>query len=212
MIFAIDETHDPGLKSWVESADGHPDFPVQNLPYAIFATRDLDPRAGVAIGDFVLDLRAVSEAGLLDRQLDATLLGDTLNALLALPIELRRSLRTRLSDLLTSESHRERLQPLLHPTDECRLGLPVTIGDYTDFYVGIHHAMNVGALFRPDAPLLPNYKYVPIGYHGRASSVRPSGEPVVRPLGQRKAPDATAPEFGPSRRIYPELELGVWVA
>jgi fumarylacetoacetase len=212
MIFAIDETHDPTLTTWVESAQGHADFPVQNLPYGIFAIDALGPRAGVAIGDFVLDLRALSEAGLIDAELGAALQGHTLNALLALPTELRRSLRARLSELLTSENHRNRLWPLLHPIDECRLGLPVAIGDYTDFYAGIHHAQNVGSLFRPDAPLLPNYKYVPIGYHGRASSVRPSGEPVVRPLGQRKAPDASAPEFGPSRRLDHELELGAWVA
>ena len=89
--------------------------------------------------------------------------------------------------------------------------VPCLIGDYTDFYVGIHHATNVGRQFRPDNPLLPNYKYVPIGYHGRASSVRPSGEPVVRPSGQRKAPDADAPEYGASRRLDYELELGIWV-
>jgi fumarylacetoacetase len=117
-----------------------------------------------------------------------------------------------LSELLTDDRHRSQLQPHLRPVAECRFSLPVDVGDYTDFYVGIHHATNVGSLFRPDAPLLPNYKFVPIGYHGRASSVRPSGEPVVRPCGQRKAPDAAAPEFGPSRRLDHELELGVWVA
>jgi len=212
MIFPIDETHDAALTSWVDGADGHPDFPVQNLPYATFSTAGDEPRPGVAIGEYVLDLRALAETGLLDARIGAALAGDTLNALLAVPAELRRSLRARLSALLTDEGRRARLEPMLHPREECRLGLPTAIGDYTDFYVGIHHAMNVGALFRPDAPLLPNYKYVPIGYHGRASSVRPSGEPVVRPLGQRKAPDAPAPEFGPARRLDLELELGVWVA
>ncbi|HTM96031.1 MAG TPA: fumarylacetoacetase [Croceibacterium sp.] len=212
MIFSTDQTHDPALVCWVESAAGHPDFPVQNLPYGIFSTDEQSPRPGVAIGDLVLDLRALAEAGLLGSELAPTLLGETLNALLALPAELRRPLRARLSELLTDPSHRGVLEPLLRPARMCRLHLPVTIGDYTDFYVGIHHAMNVGSLFRPDAPLLPNYKYVPIGYHGRASSVRPAGEPVVRPWGQTKKPDAAEPEFGPTRRLDYELELGIWVA
>ena len=212
MTFAIDETHSPDLTSWVETAQGDPDFPIQNLPYGIFATDELGARAGAAIGDMILDLRGAAELGLIDSQLAPALRGGTLNALLALPAELRRRLRTQLSDLLANEQHESVLRPLLHPAAECSLRLPAEIGDYTDFYVGIHHATNVGSLFRPDAPLLPNYKYVPIGYHGRASSVRPSGEPVVRPSGQRKAPDASAPEFGPSRRLDHELELGVWVA
>jgi fumarylacetoacetase len=212
MTFPIDETHDPAMASWVESAQGHPDFPIQNLPYAIFATRYLDPRPGVAIGDRILDLRGLADLGLVDANLAPTLQSETLNALLALPAELRGRLRRDLSGLLSDSDSEEALRPLLYPAAECRLGLPVEIGDYTDFYVGIHHAMNVGKQFRPDAPLLPNYKYVPIGYHGRASSVRPSGEPFVRPRGQRKAPDAEVPEFGPSRRLDHELELGIWVA
>ena len=212
MTFPIDETHDPALTSWVETAQGHPDFPIQNLPYAIFATGDLAPRPGVAIGDRILDLRGVAELGLVDAPLVTALQSETLNALLALPAELRRGLRGRLSALLIDRDHEGALRPLLHPAATCSLHLPAAIGDYTDFYVGIHHAMNVGKQFRPDQPLLPNYKYVPIGYHGRASSVRPSGEPLVRPLGQRKAPDAQAPEFGPSRRLDHELELAIWVA
>jgi len=212
MMFAIDETHDPALKSWVASAQGHPDFPIQNLPYGIFAGPGQDRRAGVAIGDLILDLRGVVEAGLLDSTVAVTLLGETLNTLLALPLELRRNLRARLSELLANECFRAQLEPLLHPANECRMSLPAAIGDYTDFYVGIHHALNVGRLFRPDAPLLPNYKCVPIGYHGRASSVRPSGEPLVRPLGQHKSADAAAPAFGPTQRLDHELELGIWVA
>jgi fumarylacetoacetase len=121
------------------------------------------------------------------------------------------ALRRRLSDLLSDPAHEAAVRPALFPSEDCRMHPPAAIGDYTDFYVGIHHAMNVGRQFRPDNPLLPNYKYVPIGYHGRASSVRPSGEAVVRPNGQRKAPDADAPTFGPSRRLDYELELGVWV-
>ena len=212
MIFAIDETHDPALASWVETALAHPDFPIQNLPYAIFASRGLGLRPGVAIGDLILDLRGVAQLGLVDAELVPALQSDTLNALLALPAELRRRLRGALSELLSNTAHEGALRALLHPAADCTLHLPAAIGDYTDFYVGIHHAMNVGKQFRPDQPLLPNYKYVPIGYHGRASSVRPSGEPLVRPLGQRKAPDAEAPEFGPSRRLDHELELGIWVA
>ncbi len=212
MIFSVDATHDPMLTSWVESAAAHPEFPIQNLPYAIFSTPELDARAGAAIGDFVLDLRATAEAGLLGKGVAKALLGDTLNALLALPLASRRALRARLSALLSDESHRATLAPLLHAVETCSFHLPTAIGDYTDFYVGIHHATNVGRLFRPDAPLLPNYRYVPIGYHGRASSVRPSGEPLVRPLGQRKPPDAEAPDFGPTRRLDHEVELGIWVA
>jgi fumarylacetoacetase len=212
MTFAIDQTHHPALTSWVESAQGHPNFPVQNLPCAIFAPGGLDPKPGVAIGDEILDLRGVAELGLVAPELAPALRSETLNALLALPSELRARLRQGLSALLSDSRHEGALRALLHPAAECSLRLPTDIGDYTDFYVGIHHAMNVGKQFRPDAPLLPNYKYVPIGYHGRASSVRPSGEPLVRPRGQRKAPDATVPEFGPSRRLDHELELGIWVA
>jgi fumarylacetoacetase len=212
MTFVIDETHDPALASWVASAQGHADFPIQNLPYAIFAPRGVDPRPGAAIGDAILDLRGVAELGLIDAELAPALRSETLNALLAFPRDIRARLRRTLSALLGDRGREGALRPLLHPAAECSLGLPAQIGDYTDFYVGIHHAMNVGKQFRPDAPLLPNYKHVPIGYHGRASSVRPSGEPLVRPRGQRKAPDADVPEFGPSRRLDHELELGIWVA
>jgi fumarylacetoacetase len=139
------------------------------------------------------------------------LTGTTLNPLLALPATDRVAMRRRLSQLLSDPANREALTPLLHKAAECLVHLPAAIGDYTDFYVGIHHAMNVGKQFRPDNPLLPNYKYVPIGYHGRASSVRPTGVPIVRPNGQRKGPEEDAPSFGPSRRLDYELELGIWV-
>ena len=121
------------------------------------------------------------------------------------------ALRSRLSDLLGDEAHRDAVEMHLVGQSEATMHLPCVIGDYTDFYVGIHHATNVGKQFRPDNPLLPNYKYVPIGYHGRASSVRSSGEPVIRPRGQRKLPDAEAPTYGPSRRLDYELELGIWI-
>ena len=123
----------------------------------------------------------------------------------------KRHFAQRLQELLSDERYRDDVEPQLVGQTEVRLHVPCLIGDYTDFYVGIHHATNVGKQFRPDNPLLPNYKYVPIGYHGRASSVRASGEPVVRPNGQRKPPDADAPEYGPSRRLDYELELGIWI-
>jgi len=208
-VSLIDETHDPARKSWVESANGHPDFPVQNLPLGIFAPGSHASRPGVAIGDMILDLSGV--AALLPDSVARTLTGNTLNALMGLPQSDRVAMRRRLSELLSDEAHRGTIEPLLYRTDECALHLPAAIGDYTDFYVGIHHATNVGALFRPDNPLLPNYKYVPIGYHGRASSVRSSGVPVTRPNGQRKAPNDAEPSFGPSRRLDYELELGIWV-
>ncbi|WP_030540924.1 fumarylacetoacetase [Sphingobium sp. DC-2] len=209
MTGRMDETHDPALTSWVESANGHPQFPIQNLPFGIFSIGDGERRAGVAIGDLILDLAVI--AGHLPASAADAVSASTLNALFALPAADRRALRRSLSSILSDAGWRDRIAPALHAADGCTLHLPATIGDYTDFYVGIHHAENVGRLFRPDNPLLPNYKWVPIGYHGRASSVRPSGEPVRRPLGQRKAPDADSPVFGPTQRLDYELELGVWV-
>ena len=205
----IDDTHDPARTSWVESAKGHPDFPVQNLPFGIFSPPGGAARAGVAIGDTVLDLSGV--APLLPPGVQGALTHGTLNALFALAPAERVGMRRRLSALLSDATHREALAPLLHDAATVRMHLPAAIGDYTDFYVGIHHANNIGRQFRPDNPLLPNYKYVPIGYHGRASSVRPSGTPVVRPKGQRKAPDADAPVYAPAARLDYELELGVWI-
>ena len=205
----IDETHDPKRTSWVESANDHPDFPIQNLPLGIFSPGNHAARPGVAIGDHILELGGV--AGLLPDAVAHTLAGNTLNALMGLPQGDRIAMRRRLSELLSEETHLALVEPLLYRADECALHLPAAIGDYTDFYVGIHHATNVGALFRPDNPLLPNYKYVPIGYHGRASSVRPSGVAVTRPNGQRKGPNDAEPSFGPSHRLDYELELGIWV-
>lgn len=201
----IDATHDPALGSWVPGADGHADFPIQNLPYGIFSIGDGAKRPAVAIGDKLLDLSAIS--GLLPVELR----GATLNALFALPAERRLALRRKLSELLSQENHRPALTPYLHDRSAVTMHLPAAIGDYTDFYVGIHHANNIGRQFRPDNPLLPNYKYVPIGYHGRASSIRPSGVPLVRPKGQRKPPEADAPVVAPSARLDYELELGVWI-
>ena len=205
----LDESHDPARVSWVESAAPGSDFPVQNLPLGIFSTPGEQRRAGVAIGDFILDLAAIAD--LLDEDWAEDFKQPVLNAWLSRGPESHRALRLRLSQLLSDARFRDSVEPHLVGQSEARMHLPCLIGDYTDFYVGIHHATNVGKQFRPDNPLLPNYKYVPIGYHGRASSVRVSGEPVCRPSGQRKPPDAEAPEYGPSRRLDYELELGLWI-
>lgn len=173
----IDETHDPARKSWLAEADGHPDFPIQNLPLGVFSPPGEGPRIGVAIGDRILDLPGLGT--LLPEALAPTLARPTLNALFALDAADRVSLRRRLSALLADIAHRDAVEPALHVADDCTMHLPAAIGDFTDFYVGIHHADGVGRQFRPDNPLLPNYKWVPIGYHGRASSVRASGVPVI---------------------------------
>jgi len=199
----IDATHDPKLTSWVADANGHVDFPIQNLPLGLFSPANEAPRPGTAIGDHIVDWQALVAAGLMQDN-------PTMETVLAMPV-LRKSLRLQLSKLLSDPQYREAAEPWLHAATDCILHLPARIGDYTDFYAGIHHAVTVGKLFRPDNPLLPNYKHVPIGYHGRASSIRPSATPVVRPKGQTKAPDAETPSFGPSQRLDFELELGIWV-
>ena len=207
----IDDTHDPARKSWVESANGHEDFPIQNLPLGVFSIGNGEPRIGVAIGDMILDLKALSGTDLLDEHWRLALGLGSLNAWFAHGRKDGGSLRHRLSDLLSNVSYRHAVEKQLVRRSAAEMHLPCIIGDYTDFYVGIHHATNVGRQFRPDNPLLPNYKYVPIGYHGRASSVRVSGQPVIRPKGQRKPPDADTPDYGPSRRLDYELELGIFV-
>ena len=209
----LDETHDPKATSWVEGADGHAEFPLQNLPLGVFSPPGGGKRGGVAIGDFVLDLSAVT--GLLEREAsDAARLasGETLNALFADGNGAADALRRGIFRLLSDSSSKREVRPALIPASDCRLHLPFAVGDYTDFYTGIHHATNVGKQFRPDNPLLPNYKYVPIGYHGRASSIRPSGGDVRRPQGQRKSPDGDTPVFGPSQRLDYELEMGIWTS
>ncbi|MEO5972846.1 MAG: fumarylacetoacetase [Sphingomicrobium sp.] len=195
--------------SWVDGAGPGSDFPLQNLPLGIFSDQGGGRRPGVAIGDYILDL--ASAADLLDDEWRGDLAMPVLNAWLARGPDDHAALRARLTDLLGEAANRDAVELHLVGQSEATMHVPCLIGDYTDFYVGIHHATNVGKQFRPDQPLLPNYKYVPIGYHGRASSVRASGEPVVRPSGQRKAPDAEAPEYGPSRRLDYELELGLWI-
>jgi fumarylacetoacetase len=215
MTAAVDETHDQRLKSWVTSANGHEDFPIQNLPIGVFSPAGGEPRPGVAIGRSILDLSDVSVTGLLTgeaRRAADSAKGATLNDFLNLGAKPRKALRARLSELLREGCpDRAKLEAALHEGASCSMHVPAAIGDYTDFYVGIHHAENVGKQFRPDNPLLPNYKYVPIGYHGRGSSIRISGAPVRRPNGQIKVPQSEAPVLGPSQRLDYELELGVWV-
>ena len=197
----LNATHDPKLRSWVESANAaDADFPIQNLPFGRFRPAGSSEhfRIGVAIGDQVLDLKA---AGIVDT--------DDMNLLMAAPPEQRTALRAILSAGLAAGSALEaEWAAALHLQSEVELTVPCRIGDYTDFYTGIHHATTVGKLFRPDQPLMPNYKWVPIGYHGRASSIGVSGQHFRRPQGQTKAPDAEVPSFGPSKRLDYELELG----
>ncbi|MEN3972286.1 fumarylacetoacetase [Sphingomicrobium sp. XHP0235] len=208
----IDATHSPELKCWVAGADGHPDWPVQNLPLGVFTLRDSEPRIGTAIGDHILDLDALADTDLLDEDWREALKEPTLNAFFALGAEAMQGLRETLSKLLTDEAHRGDVEPHLIAMADAEMQLPAHVGDFTDFYVGIHHANNVGSLFRPDNPLLPNYKHIPIGYHGRASSVRVSGHPVVRPTGQKKpAEEGGAPTRSPSARLDYELEMGIWI-
>ncbi|SBV31834.1 Fumarylacetoacetase [uncultured Sphingopyxis sp.] len=209
--WTTDETHDPARTSWVESANGHEDFPVQNLPFGLFSPFDRGERVGVAIGDAILDLRACADAGFFNDIIASACSGSSVNALLGLPALQKRALRRRLSELLSDSDYRPGIENKLFPSSDCILHVPARIGDYTDFYVGIHHANNIGRLFRPDNPLLPNYKYVPIGYHGRASSIRASDVPVRRPRGQRKLPDQESPVYEPTARLDYELELGVWI-
>ncbi|MEN2388102.1 fumarylacetoacetase [Comamonas sp. A7-5] len=199
-----DATHDAGLTSFVASAneDGC-DFPIQNLPFGRFRVEDeMDWRIGVAIGDQVLDVRRTE-----------LLQNRSMNQFMRLPRDARVAFRNALSEGLREGSpHRKRFESALIPMSEVQMGLPCDIGDYTDFYTSIHHASTVGRQFRPDQPLLPNYKWVPIAYHGRASSIVVSGEDICRPLGQVHAAGDQAPTLAPSQRLDYELELGVLIS
>jgi fumarylacetoacetase len=223
----IDGTHDPDLRSWAASANRPgADFPIQNLPLGIFRRRGSGekPRAGAAIGDRILDLAACREAGFFSGEAEAAAdaCGDpALNRLAGLGPDFTGPLRAQISALLRAGDDRIPSLPdwetrLLPPAEVCELFLPLEVGDYTDFYASIHHAENVGRQFRPDQPLLPNYKYVPIGYHGRASSLVVSGTPVRRPWGQTLSPAPAAgaepaPAFGPSRVLDYEVEAALLV-
>lgn len=227
MIPSPDATHDPKLNSWIESAnDPSSDFPIQNLPFGVFATAGKDaatagePAVGVAIGDRVIKLAELAEAGLFD-ELDGGLFEVfdwwSLNPLLWEGPEIWRAVRRRLSDLLSADNPELRddldlRQRAIFKQSEVEMLDPVEIGDYTDFYASLHHATNVGSMFRPDNPILPNYKHIPIGYHGRASSVIASGAPVRRPQGQKApAAEGEGPTFGPSKLFDYEMEVAAFV-
>ena len=215
MSLLPDDTHDPHLTSWVDGADGHADFPIQNLPLCIFSTSKGRARGGVAIGPMLLDIAAVAEAEIVSGE-DARILrsaaGATLNAFFAMSAADRLRFRHIVSRLLRADANPPpALRDAVVDAAVATLHMPAEVGDYSDFFAGIHHAMTAGRMFRPDNPLLPNYKHVPIAYHGRSSSVRVSGTPVVRPVGQHAAHGAVEPEFGPSRRLDFELELAIWV-
>jgi fumarylacetoacetase len=211
----LNETHDPARKSWVAGADAPGcDFPIQNLPFGAFRPRGdgAEPMIGVAIGDQILDVAAV--APFVDaraREAAAACASPHLNDLMALGPNAWSALRRALSRLLSDPAERERVEKFLTPTAQAELFVPARIGNFTDFFASIFHATNAGKLFRPDNPLNPNYKYVPVAYHSRASSVCVSGSAVRRPLGQSKDPDEPVPVYRPSRGLDYELELGFYI-
>jgi len=219
---SINETHDSGLRSWVDAAnEGRSDFPIQNLPYGVFrkAGKSEDFRGGVAIGDQIIDLAAAGRAGLFSgdaAEAAALASGRSLNAFMNADPAITSALRLALSRLLREDSALEgRARACLMPMKDAELGLPAEIGDYTDFFASVYHATNTGSMFRPDNPLLPNYKHLPIAYHGRASSIRVGSshapQSFPRPLGQTKPADAPGPVFGPAKRLDYELEVGMWI-
>jgi len=215
---AIDETHDPQRTSWVASAQGHGEFPLQNLPLGVFSIDGDTPRGGMAIGDSILDLKAALAAGLFAGEAEraaSAASGSTLNPLLALGGTARLALRRRVFALLAAgdpaaAAAQKLAGNILHDAARCTMHLPSRIGAFTDFFAGIHHATNAGLRRNANPPLTPNYKSVPVAYHSRASSVRASGFAVRRPNGQRETAE-NQPEFGPSRKLDFELELGSWI-
>ncbi len=214
-IFRImNRANDPQLKSWIEVKTGS-DFPIQNLPFGIFKTAEKSPRAGVAIGEYILDLPVIAKAGLLDRiMFDKKVLSQkTLNDFIALGKPVTNAVRERLSDLLNIQNNELQDMPELQKQalvkqSDAQMLLPVHVPNYTDFYSSREHATNVGTMFRdPKNALLPNWLRLPVGYHGRASSIVISGTPIHRPKGQTKADDAESPSFGPSKLLDFELEI-----
>ena len=214
----LNATHDPRLTSWVASANGgQTDFPIQNLPFAVFRRLGSSEawRGGVAIGDQIVDMAAAVAAGVFTGAAEAPARAaaqSTLNDLMQMGPQPSSDLRQALSKALQTGSAQEvALKACLVPQAEAEYRVPARIGDYTDFYTSVHHATNIGKQFRPDNPLLPNYKWVPIGYHGRSSSIGVSGQQFKRPRGQTMAPGADAPVFKPCARLDIELEMGVFV-
>ncbi len=212
------DTHNPDLKSWVDSAnDSQTDFPIQNLPFGAFKSpKNFSPHLCVAIGDKALDLTSVVLNNLLDvsQEIKTACTKGFLNQLMALGNEASSELRQALSKALRSDAPKdlqEKLKHHLFERDKIEMLNPVRIGDFTDFYASIYHATNVGTMLRPENPLLPNYKYVPIAYHGRASSIVISGRKIRRPNGQINSDDKTEPKFMPSRRLDYEAEIGFFV-
>lgn len=207
------KANDPSLKSWVNVSENS-DFPIQNLPFGIFKTKKLSPRAGVAIGQSILDLYQLQKAGFLDSLSLPEGVFDQLylNDFIGLGKQKLRVVRNRISDLLALDNtelkdDKDIVSKVLVPMEQAEMLLPIKVQNYTDFYSSIEHATNVGTMFRdPDNALLPNWKHIPVGYHGRASSIIPSGVDIYRPKGQTKAPDAELPSFGPTKRLDFELE------
>jgi fumarylacetoacetase len=217
----LDETHDPTVQSWVESANiAGSDFPIQNLPFGVFQRHDVggDAKVGVAIGDRILDVAGLLGACYMEDDrvrfaAQACTIANSLDALMSLGTSPRRALRRHLHGILRQDapgSDRQNTSRHLIAQSDVEMLLPALAGDYTDFYASIFHATNVGKLFRPDNPLLPNYKYIPIGYHGRTSSLVASGTPVRRPNGQTREGDVP-PKFGPTKALDYELEVGFLV-
>jgi fumarylacetoacetase len=196
--------------SWVDLPDDS-GFGLDNLPYGVFSTRGTEPRVGVRIGDWVLDVAELAAHAAPDggAGLAAAWSRPDLNAFLELGRPVWDIARVWLTDVLSDPGHEEGTRPHLLPLSSVTMHLPIAVGDYVDFYASEHHATNVGRIFRPDSePLTPNWKHLPIGYHGRSGTVVVSGTDVVRPSGQRKAPADPAPTFGPSRKLDIEAELG----
>ena len=214
-MIALNETHDPALRSWVTSAQRQGnDFPIQNLPFGVFRRKGSAEafRCGVAIGDEIVDLSALARTGLIQGELAAAVTQDKLNALMGMGAPAWSALRLTLSRALrTGAAEEAAVRPCLIAQAEAEYDTPARIGDYTDFYTSVHHATNIGRQFRADNPLLPNYKWVPIGYHGRASSIGVSGQEFHRPRGQTMPAGATEPSVTPSKRLDIELELGVFI-
>ena len=215
-MIVLNETHDPNLKSWVPSANiPGSDFPIQNLPFGIFENKNnAYPRGCIAIGDQVVALNDCLAKELLTGRAQKAAeagAGSELNPLMALGPDYWSDLRSQLSLLLREGGAKTEFKELLVPMSEVKMCMPASIGDYTDFYSSINHATNVGSLFRPDNPLLPNYKHIPIAYHGRSSSIRITGTPSKRPLGQLKALDADIPVMSACKRLDYETELGVFI-